>query len=220
MAKKRNRQESMQRLLTAAAEVFAEHGPRAATIDEICSKADLNKRMVYHYYGSKEGLYEKVIEDVYQQFLSLEVSLGSMLLPAEQLLENLVRHYYKFLGEHPEFVRLISYENLNHGKVAGRLNLSGQKAPVILALQLALQKGQAEGNFRPGIDAIQLLVSIFSLCFFYFANRHTMAQFLGSSALSPELVEKRIQHVAELLLHGIGTEALQSKRRETEKGSK
>lgn len=209
MKRKRNREESMARILAAGVEVFAEHGPEAATVDDICARAELNKRMVYHYYGSKEGLYEKVIQEVYRQFLSLEVSLGSMLLPAEELLETLVSAYYRFLNDHPTFVRLISYENLNNGRVAERLELAGQKAPVITALQLALQKGQTEGRFRPGVDVTQLLLSIFSLCFFYFANRHTMEQFLGKSSLDAATMQDRITHVVELLLHGISTDAIE-----------
>ncbi len=215
--RKRSRQDSTQRILDAAVEVFAAHGPEAATIDEICRKADLNKRMVYHYFKSKEGLYEQVLMMVYQQFLSLEVSLGSMLLPAEELLETLVRRYYKFLSVHSELVRLISYENLNNGRVARRLGLTGQKAPVITALQLALQKGQAEGRFRAGVDATQLLISIFSLCFFYFSNRHTMEQFLGGSSMGSSGAETRISHVVELLLHGISTDSV---RRKTPKRNK
>ena len=200
---RRSRETSTERILRAAVEMFAENGPKATTIDAICRKAGLNKRMVYHYFGSKAGLYEHVLSSVYQQFLTLEVSLGSMFLPAEELLETLVRRYYDFLREHPQFVRLIGYENLNNGKVARKLKLAGQKAQVITALQLALEKGQAEGRFRPGVDATQLLISIFSLCFFYFANRHTMEQFLGGSAVNLGAVESRIEHVVELLLRGI-----------------
>ena len=220
--KKRSRQDSTQRLLEAAAEVFAADGPQAATVEKICTKAGLNKRMLYHYFGSKEGLYEEVLKGVYQQFLSLEVSLASMLLPTDELLETLVGNYYKFLSDHPEFVRLIGYENLNDGRVARRLRLAGQKAPVITALRLALQKGQAEGRFRGGIDVTQLLISIFSMSFFYFSNRRTMEQLLGRSAMAPSGMTGRIRHVVELLLHGIATDAVkrQTRKGQTEKGAK
>jgi len=210
--RRRSRENSTQKILAAAMAVFAADGPKAATVDEICRRAGLNKRMVYHYFASKEGLYEEVLKIVYRQFLSLEVSLGSMLLPAEELLERLVRSYYQFLQEHPSFVRLISYENLNDGRVARRLELAGQKAPVITALQLALRKGQDEGRFRAGVDATQLLISIFSLCFFYFANRHTMEQFFGPGAMGGEGLEARIRHVVELLLRGIATDAVKAGR--------
>ena len=58
MAKKRNARQSSERLLKAAIEVFASRGPNGPTVDEICRKAGLNKRMIYHYFGSKERLYE------------------------------------------------------------------------------------------------------------------------------------------------------------------
>ena len=54
---KRDRNQSRQRLIEAGVSAFARLGPRA-TVDEICADAELNKRMVYHYFGSKAGLYE------------------------------------------------------------------------------------------------------------------------------------------------------------------
>lgn len=211
MAKKRNAVQSSERLLNAAIEVFASRGPHGPTVDEICRKADLNKRMIYHYFGSKERLYEESLRHVYQQFLSLEVMLASMLLPPEQMLKVLVRRYYEFLAEHPSFVRLISYENLNEGRVARRLKLAGQKAPVITALRLALEKGQAAGRFRKGLDVTQLLVSIFGLCFFYFSNQYTMTEFLGGATPGKKDLGGRVDHVVNLLLHGISNEAGPSK---------
>ncbi len=198
----RDPQRSRERLLNAAMEVFAAHGLEAGSVDEICKKAGLNKRMAYHYFGSKQELYAQTIQRVYEQFFALEVELSSMLLDPEDLLEALVRRYYMFLRDHPTFVRLISFENLNDGQVAQSLELTGQKAPVMMALDLAIQKGQASGRFRAGIEAGDLLMSIFSLCFFYFSNRHTMSLLLGNK-LGARGVEKRIRHVTDLLLHGI-----------------
>ena len=201
--RRRNADTSRKRLLEAAIKVFAKKGPEAATIDEISEKAGFNKRLTYHYFGSKEGLYKASLGQVYQQFFTLEIKLSSMLLPAEKLLEILVRRYYEFLRNHPEFVKMICFENLNEGNVAKKLNLHGQKAPVITALQLALQKGQSEKRFRHDIDVTDLLISIFALCFFYFSNRYTISQLLGNKALSPARLNKRIKSVVELLLHGI-----------------
>lgn len=200
---KRDSQLSRKRLLDAAIEVFSLRGPRGATIDRICNRARLNKRMAYHYFGSKEQLYRQALAAVYDQFFSVEVELAAMLLPPEQLLETLVRRYYQFLSQHPAFVRLISYENLNQGRTARELSLKGKKAPVITALTLAMEKGQADGRFRPGVDVTELLTSIFSLCFFYFSNQYTMGQLLGKGCLTRSSMEGRIRHVVDLLLHGI-----------------
>lgn len=200
---RRDAQATRRRLLDAAIEVFSEHGPQAATIDDICNKAGVNKRMVYHYFQDKNDLYQESLKCIYERFYSLEIELGTMMLPAEHLLETLVRRYYLFLSEHPQFVRLISYENLNRGRAASKLQLHGQKAPVVTALTLALDKGKADGRFNSDIDVTDLLVSIFALCFFYFSNYFTMSLFLGERAMNRSKVEKRIKHVVSLLLEGI-----------------
>ncbi|NLX58568.1 MAG: TetR/AcrR family transcriptional regulator [Phycisphaerae bacterium] len=202
--RKRDPQASRRRLLEAAIDVFGRSGPEAASVDDICRRAGLNKRMVYHYFGSKEGLYREALRTVYDEFAGVEIALAHMLLPPEELLETLVRRYHAFLAEHPESVRLISFENLHGGRVARQLALEGKKAQIATALQLALQKGQAERRFREGIDATELLVSIFSLCFFYFSNQYTMGQFLGLDSLAHRTdMESHIRHVVSLLLHGI-----------------
>lgn len=200
---RRDAQATRRRLLDAAIDIFAEHGPQAATVDDICAKAGVNKRMVYHYFKDKSDLYRESLECIYDRFYTLEVELGTMMLPAEQLLETLVRRYYQFLSGHPQFIRLISYENLNRGRAASKLHLEGQKAPVVTALQLALDKGKTEGRFRQNIEVTDLLVSIFALCFFYFSNHYTMSLFLGEQALNRSSLERRIQHVVALLLEGI-----------------
>ncbi len=206
--RKRDAQQSRERLLAAGIEVFAAKGRHAATVEEICRVAGLNKRLIYHYYGSKDRLYQEALRYVYEQFFSLEVTLGSMLLPAEELLATLVRRYYEFLRDHRSFVRLICYENLDDGRTASQLKLHGQKAPVITALRLALKKGETEKRFRHDIDVTQLLISIFALCFFYFSNQHTMNQFLGSAPLTKAALDRRIDHVVHLLLHGIAHQNL------------
>ncbi|MCD4824415.1 MAG: TetR family transcriptional regulator [Phycisphaerae bacterium] len=204
--KKRDPVQSAGRLVAAAVEVFSAHGPDAATVDEICAKAGLNKRMAYHYFGSKAGLYKEAILYVYDQFLSLEVELAAMLLSPEQLLETLVGKYYDFLRDHPAFVRLLCYENLNEGRVVRKLNLRSKKAPIISALRLALEKGQTEKKFRRDIDVNDLLVSIFALCFFYFSNRYTMRQILDEAVMADSHIEVRKKHVVDLVLKGLVTE--------------
>jgi len=203
---KRNAQASKQRLLNAAIEVFARKGPGAATVDEISALAGLNKRLTYHYFGSKELLYKAALYQVYESFFSLEIELSAMLLPADELLETLVRRYYRFLDEHPDFVRMLCFENLNDAQAAREMNLQDKKAPIITALRLAQQVGQDAKRFRNDIDVADLLISIFSLCFFYFSNRYTMCQLLENNTTSLSNLDKRIKNVVALLLYGITAE--------------
>ena len=157
--------DNRQKIRDQALSLFAARGYEAVGVEQIARAAGVTKPTLYHYFGSKENLYRETLRVVYDQFFNVEIGLASMLLPPEELFEAVVRRYYAFLGEHPEFVRLISFENLNGGRVARQLALEGKKAQIATALQLALQKGQAERRFRQGIDVTELLVSIFSLCF-------------------------------------------------------
>jgi TetR/AcrR family transcriptional regulator len=126
-----------------------------------------------------------------------------VLLPAEELLEKMIRAYYGFLASHPEFVRLLTWENLRWGRSARALEMDAFKAPIIEALRIALARGKQEGRFRRDVDERQLLISCLALSFFYFSNRHTMSQALGFDLASPAAIESRIQHVLRLLLDGI-----------------
>ena len=57
---KRDPAGTQKRILAAALKEFAEKGPAGARVDEIARLAGVNKRMLYHYFGSKDDLYREV----------------------------------------------------------------------------------------------------------------------------------------------------------------
>jgi len=200
---RRNAEQTREKILQVGICFFAERGPDATTVELLARTAGVNRRMLYHYFGSKEGLYEAVIRRAYEQLSSAEVELASVLLPAEELLVKMIRAYYDFLAGHPEVVRLLTWENLRRGAAARNLKLDTLKVPIIQALRIALKRGCEEGRFRRDTDERQLLISCMALSFFYFANRHTVSQALGFDLAGPEAIERRIRHVLRLLLDGI-----------------
>jgi len=50
-------------ILQAALAEFAEHGPAGARVDRIAAVAGVNKRMLYHYFGDKAGLFQAVLAE-------------------------------------------------------------------------------------------------------------------------------------------------------------
>ena len=194
---------SRERLLGAGLKLFAGRGPDGVSVEAIADEAGLNRRMLYHYFGSKEGLYAEVVERAYQELNSVDVELSHVLLPADELLEKMIRAYYEFLAGHPEVVRLLAWENLRQGAGLRGLAVGSPKAPIIEALRIALARGKEEGRFRANVDETQLLISCMALSYFYFSNRHTVSRALGIDLRSPEALDARVRHVVELLLEGI-----------------
>lgn len=194
---------SRERLLRAGLKLFASRGPDGVSVEAIAGEAGLNRRMLYHYFGSKDGLYAAVVERAYQELNSVDVELAYVLLPAEELLEKMIRAYYEFLAGHPEVVRLLTWENLRQGEGLRGLDVSSLKTPIVEALRIALARGKAEGRFRADVDERQLLISCMALSYFYFSNRHTVSRALGIDLTSPEALDARVRHVVKLLLDGI-----------------
>jgi len=63
MVNKRNPSAARRAILDAAARAFAGQGPAGARIDAIAAEAGVNKRMLYHYFGDKNALFEAVLKD-------------------------------------------------------------------------------------------------------------------------------------------------------------
>jgi AcrR family transcriptional regulator len=80
-----------QKIIAAARALFAEKGYSGAKVDEIIVKAKTTKPMLYYYFGSKEGLFAAVLEDVYAAMREIESSLRVTDLPAVDAMRKVVQ---------------------------------------------------------------------------------------------------------------------------------
>ncbi|MBE34631.1 MAG: TetR family transcriptional regulator [Opitutaceae bacterium] len=192
-----------ERLLRAATKCFAQNGYRGTTVDEIVAAAKVNKRMVYHYFQSKERLYHAVLIEAYRGLEVIEVDTFSHAEGIDALTGKVVRAYFGFLEAHPEFVRLMLWENLNDGRGLALADSKLSKDPMLRALTQLLDQGIAAGRIRIDMDARHLLISLIGLCLVYSSNRYTLSQALRMDLGSRAVREKGIKHVTQLLLDGI-----------------
>lgn len=70
----RNPQETQKKILTAALDEFTASGYHGARVDSIVKAAEVNKRMIYHYFGDKEGLFRAVMKTELQKIKEVEES--------------------------------------------------------------------------------------------------------------------------------------------------
>lgn len=199
----RNPERTRRRILQAATRMFARRGYDGVPVDEIVAAAKVNKRMVYHYFGSKEGLYSEVLKGVFERLADFELRAFDLSETPEEMIVNVLRSYFRFLGENPEFVALLSWENLHQGRFVNKHPGLLSKNPVLERLNEALGVGIETGVFHPRIDSKHLLVSLISLCFVYHANRYTLSLSVDLDLQSPEVLEEGLGHAIDLVLNGL-----------------
>lgn len=168
--------ETRVRILKAAVEQFAQNGFAGARIDAICAAANVNARMVYHYYTDKAGLYVAVLEHVLGELraeeLKLDVSTSEPLAGLMAMFDFTFGHF----ANHPELIRLLSAENLMEGsflKSSGATPLVA--SPVLKQIATLLTRGEASRVVRPGIDPLHLYVLMVGMSYFHKSNAPTLS---------------------------------------------
>jgi AcrR family transcriptional regulator len=193
-------------LLAEAVRLFAERGYDGVTVDEIVDAAGVNKRMVYHYFGSKEEIYQAALGRVFEQLSHLEegviASYDGPSAPAESM-GKLVRVYFSFLKDHPEFVRMLLWENLCEGRHLSSVERGINKSPVLSHVSQILKDGVKLGEFRDDLDARHVLTSLIGLCLIYFSNRFTLSKSLGVDFGKPANLRRAADHAADFFLAGL-----------------
>jgi TetR/AcrR family transcriptional regulator len=195
---------SKRRILEAAADAFARDGYGGARINAIARRAGTNKRMLYHYFGGKEGLYTAVLEATYAAFRAAERKLSIDDLPPERGLRRLIEFTFDYCAENPDFIALLNNANLYHGRhVRSSAQVRALYLPLIGSIRRLLARGRTNGTFRNGVDPLRLYISIAALGYFYFSNVHTLSAALDRdlSAISERRAQRR--HVVDLVLHSL-----------------
>lgn len=190
--KQRDAERSKEQILQAAEALFAREGFRAG-VDRIAAKSRLNKRMIYHYFGNKAGLWRAVLTRQYEKVARVEADLSSKTSLADVTAE-LIGRYHEFLASDPHFVKILMQENLHDGRFVRKLPVARTKVPLLLALEKALRSGSATH-----LDPAQLLVDCLALCFFYFSNQATLSSLLGWDPLDRAHLARRIDHVRRIV---------------------
>ena len=195
-----------QDILRAAREEFAEHGLSGARVDAIAARMRTTKRMLYYYFGSKEGLYLAVLEQVYGDIRSVEQELDLASLSPVEAIRRMIEFTFDYEEAHPEFIRLVSIENIHHGRhLAQSSTLQKQNLIVIDTLTRILERGQRAAVFRSDIDAVDLHLMISAFCFFRVSNRHTFGTLFGCDLTAPLLRAKHKQMIGDAIIRMLET---------------
>jgi AcrR family transcriptional regulator len=192
---------TMADILEVATREFADKGLAGARIDAIAEAMRTSKRMIYYYFGSKEGLYLAVLEESYRRMRAMEAEAHLDDLPPEDALRKLVAHTLDYQWGHPDFARLVQSENIERAQyLAQSRSIRKLNLPAIDGLKRVIERGQKAKVFRTGIDPVDLHMSISALAVFNVANRHTFGLIFQRDMESPAALVARRDSIIEMIV--------------------
>jgi AcrR family transcriptional regulator len=192
---------TMANIMEVALAEFAEKGLAGARIDEIAAATQTSKRMIYYYFGSKEGLYLKVLEESYRRMRQQEGELNLDNLEPEAALRRLTEYTFDHHASNEPYIRLVMAENMNRGQfLAQSPFIQELNVPAISAIRKLYERGVGQGVFRPGLDPLDLHATISALSFFNVSNRHTFGLIFKRDLSAPKAVAARRASVIETLV--------------------
>ncbi len=192
---------TMAGIMAVATAEFAAKGLAGARIDAIADATHTSKRMIYYYYGSKEGLYLAVLEDAYRRIRATEAELQLADLSPQEALKTLVGFTFDHHHSNQGFIRLVMSENMQRGeylaqsKLIQELNMSA-----IESIDALYKRGVKAGVFRKGLDPIDIHASISALTFFNVSNRYTFDLIFQRDGQTNKALAARRQSVVDMIL--------------------
>lgn len=188
-------------ILAAATEEITAKGLGGARVNEIADRAGVNKRMIYHYFGDKDGLYLAVLEAAYVAIRTEEIKLDLAKRDPVEGMRELVQFTWSYYRHHPEFLSLLATENLHRAAYLKRSKKIRQlHSPLVGMITDLLERGAKTKVFRKDVDPVDLYISIAALGFFYMSNRYTLSTIFGRDLTAPASLEARGRHLVDVVM--------------------
>ncbi|TDE13036.1 TetR family transcriptional regulator [Jiangella asiatica] len=172
------------RLLDAAVEEFAEHGPAGARVDRIARSAGVNKERIYQYFGDKEGLFRAVLEQELQRLAAAVPLTQDQATDLGEYAGRLFDHH----TDHPHFIRLLHWEGLATG---GEAVAAAKRTALQHEKVAAIADAQKRGLVTRAVSAGQLLYGVMALVDWWFVAPHVVRMTVGADG-----VERTAQRAA------------------------
>ncbi len=202
MVQRKDGVEKRRRILASACQVFAEKGYHAANVADICRRAGANVAAVNYYFGDKATLYAEVWQAAYEKCVGPVFSEAESIDPEEQLrlfIRSLIQNFTE-RGSQGEFTRLYLMELANPTGLISNLwhTLIEPRRQKLLNIIRNVM-----GTAASDEQVIFCEISIINQCRSLLTIRRSDLEYLMGQTLSPELIERLADHIANFSLAGI-----------------
>ncbi len=131
----------------------------------------------------------------------VEQALQLDVLPPREAMARLIEVSFDYHAAHPDWVRLVSVENIHGARhIAEVASITQRNAVAVATVGRLLERGEQSGVFRSGVDPLDLHLMISSFCFYRVSNRHTWQANFGRDLLAPERAAAQRRMAVEAVL--------------------
>ena len=171
-ARKRTRdpEGSKERILKAATALFTRCGLNGASLDDISREAGVNRGLIYHYFRTKESLFDQVLARPLARFVQSQMELFARADLDATILREATEGLFRFLATHPDLVRLLGW-TLAMRRVAGDFGQLEFTRALYASVCRRIEDAKREGKIRADVDARQLLITVVDLCVSWHLSR-------------------------------------------------
>lgn len=195
---------TLARLLKEARLAFSEKGLAGARVDDIARAAGVTKQLVYHYFHSKELLFDSVLDESAQDLLADLLTLELDHLPPTDALRMLLLHLFNMYRDDPTLGSLAQESIRLHEHDAAHQNRFARLAPVLVSFTgRILQRGESSGEFVAGVDAQLFCAAAALLVTSGFTNHYIISTTVGFDTTAPEGMNAWGQYAADFVLGAV-----------------
>jgi len=189
----RDPQRTQQRILAASLKEFSAKGLAGARVDAIARRAGINKRMLYHYFGDKHGLFSAVLRHKLAQ-------RDALLAVAPDDPSEALAYWFDAACNDLDWIRLLEWEALQAGEK--KLVLAARRRAGAKNAIERVRRRQARGLLKADLDTRHLLLSVMALTTYPLAFPQVTRLVTGRSPFDPAFQSERrefLRRFAKLL---------------------
>ena len=177
---------SAERILSTALDLFAVRGYDATAVREICEAAGITKPTLYHFFGSKDGVLQALVQGGFQQFRALVQSALETPGTFRDRVKVLARSVFDSASKKPRFWRFMhSVIWAPPGTAPSQANACTEFYDgVVGLLARASEEAAARGEIAPGVTEARMLILMGSI-----GEAATGYVIAGKPELTPELAD-------------------------------